>query len=234
MKDDWIPQVPSTIINTKIATKRGKNVFGNRGITSIGSCTLTKVNSAQNRKIIDHILNQRPFREIIKEKYPLQISRLEQSVIDNSPPRKKRAVELCSSRSPKLTSNGFVIPMNSVGSFPLAPPTHEQLRFIEDIAGKLAVQLAIPEDGFELPIFRQFIHTISPHCPIPTTHRLRNVIIPRLYQTAKLEIEISVKSWQSAQISVDTWLDPSRRSVTYASLLRPFSDPKFATMTNSR
>ena len=84
----------------------------------------------------------------------------------------------------------------------------------------------MPEDGFELPIFRQFIHTISPLCPIPTTHRLRNVIIPRLYQTAKSEIEISVKSCQSAQISVDTWLDPSRRSVTYVSLLRPFSDPK--------
>ena len=162
MKDDWIPQVPSTIINTKTATKRGKNVFGNRGITSIGSCTLTKVNSAQNRKIIDHILNQCPFREKIKEKYPLQISRLEQSVIDSPPPRKKRSVELCSSCSPKLTSNRFdeqgstnvVIPMNSVASFPLAPPTHEQLRIIEDIAGKLAVQLAMPEDGFELPIFR--------------------------------------------------------------------------------
>ena len=97
LKDDWIPQVPSTIINTKTATKRGKNVFGNRGITSIGSCTLTKVNSAQNRKIIDHILNQCPFREKIKEKYPLQISRLEQSVIDSPPPRMKRSVELCSS-----------------------------------------------------------------------------------------------------------------------------------------
>ena len=35
LKDDWIPQVPSTIINTKTATKRGRNVFGNRGITSI-------------------------------------------------------------------------------------------------------------------------------------------------------------------------------------------------------
>ena len=130
-------------------------------------------------------------------------------------------MELCSSCSPKFTSNRFdeqgstnvVIPTNSVGSFPLAPPTHKQLRIIEDIAGKLVVQLAMPEDGFELPIFRQFIHTISPHCPIPTTHRLHNVIIPRLYQTAKSEIEISVKSWQSAQISVDTWLDPSRRSV---------------------
>ena len=109
----------------------------------------------------------------------------------------------------------------------MAPPTHEQLRIIEEIAGKLAVQLAMPEDGFELPKFRQFIHTISPHCPIPTTHRLRNVIIPRLYQTAKSEIEISVKSWQSAQNSVDTWLDLLRRSVTYASLLCPFCDPKF-------
>ena len=101
---------------------------------------------------------------------------------------------LTSDRFDEQGSTNVVIPMNSVGSFPLAPPTHEQLRIIEDIAGKLAVQLAMPEDGFELPIFRQFIHTISPLCPIPTTHRLRNVIIPRLYQTAKSEIEISVKS----------------------------------------
>ena len=51
------------------------------------------------------------------------------------------------------------------------------------------------------------------------------MIIPRLSQRDKLEIEDSVKSCKSAQIAVATWLDPSRRSVTYASLLRPFSDP---------
>ena len=59
---------------------------------------------------------------------------------------------------------------------------------------------------------------------MPSAHRLRNAIIPRLYQMAKLEIENSVKNW-SVQIAVDTWIDPSRRSVTYASLLRSFSDP---------
>ena len=42
---------------------------------------------------------------------------------------------------------------------------------------------------------------------------------------AKLQIENSVKNWKSAQIAVDTWVGPSRRSVTYASLLRSFSDP---------
>ena len=51
------------------------------------------------------------------------------------------------------------------------------------------------------------------------------MIIPRLYQRAKLEIEDSIKTWKSGQIAIDTWLDSSRRSVTYASLLRPFSDP---------
>ena len=41
----------------------------------------------------------------------------------------------------------------------------------------------------------------------------------------KLDIQNSVKNWHSAQIVVDTWVDSSRRSVTYASLLRSFSDP---------
>ena len=61
----------------------------------------------------------------------------------------------------------------------------------------------MPKGGFELLIVKKFIHTISLHCLWPSTHRFRSVIIPRLYQTAK---------------SVHTWLDPSRRSVTYASL----------------
>ena len=87
------------------------------------------------------------------------------------------------------------------------------------------MQLSLPEDRFELNIVKQFLTTISPHFPLSSAHLLRNVIIPRLYQRAKLEIEDSVKTWKSAQIAVDTWLDPSRRSVTYASLLRPFSDP---------
>ncbi|KAI6658160.1 hypothetical protein LOD99_11104 [Oopsacas minuta] len=80
----------------------------------------------------------------------------------------------------------------------------------------------MPEDGLELDVVKQFSSTISPHCPMPTAHKLRIVIIPRLYQMAKLEIENSVKNWKSAQIAVDTWIDPSRRSVTYASLLRSF------------
>ena len=115
-------------------------------------------------------------------------------------------------------------PTSNKCEFPSAPPTNEQIRIIEDLAGKFAVQLSMPEDGFELGVVKQFITTISPHCPIPSAHRLRSVIIPRLYQMSKLEIENSVKNWKSAQIAVDTWVDPSRRSVTYASVLRSFSD----------
>ena len=47
----------------------------------------------------------------------------------------------------------------------------------------------MPDDGFELGVVKQFISTISPHCPMLSAHRLRNVIIPRLYQMTELEIE---------------------------------------------
>ena len=84
LKDDWILQPAKNI------KKAGKNMFGTRGITHVGSCTLVKINSAQNLKIIDHLLNVCPFRTKITERYPVQASRLVQSVIESPPPRKKR------------------------------------------------------------------------------------------------------------------------------------------------
>ena len=231
LKDDWAPRNQAT--NTK-SKQRGKNVFGSRGLTHIGTCTLVNINSAHTSKIIDHLLNQCPFKEKLKEKYPLQISRLLQSVIDCPPPRKKRISNnscyqeyqaVSTTELDQHDATKIVVTTSSKCEFPSAPPTNEQTRIIEDLACKFAVQLSMPEDGFELDVDKQFISTISPHCPMPTAHRLRNVIIPRLYQMAKLEVENSVKNWKSAQIAVDTWIDPSRRSVTYASLLRSFSDP---------
>ena len=128
----------------------------------------------------------------------MQVSRLLQFVIDCPPPRKKRlssnnscdkeyqnvsTTELVHHDAPKI-----VVTTSSKCEFPSAPPTNEQVRIIEDLAGKFAVQLSMPEDGFELKVVKQFISTISPHCPIPSAHRLRNVIIPRQYQMAKLDI----------------------------------------------
>ena len=228
LKDEWILQPAKNI------KKAGKNLLGTRGITHVGSCTLVKINSAQNNIIIDHLLNVCPFRTKITERYPVQVSRLVQSVIESPPPRKKRYSDFKTSSCSQIVSSTFlddndtgnVIVSNTiVTNFPSAPPTPEQVKIVEDLAGKLVIQLAMPEDCFELNIVQKFINRISPHCPLPSSHRVRNVIIPRLYQTAKLEIETSEKSWTSAQIAVDTWLDPSRRSVTYAFLLRSFFDP---------
>ena len=231
LKDDWVSQTQAT--NTK-SKQRGKNVFGSRGLTHVGTCTLVNTNSAYTNKIIDHLLNLCPFKEKIKARYSLQVSRLLQSVIDCPVPRKKRLSSniscnedyqvVSTTELDHRDATKIVVTTSNKCEFPSAPPTNEQVRIIEDLAGKFAVQLSMPEDGFELGVVKQFISTISPHCPIPSAHRLRSIIIPRLYQMAELEIENSVKNWKSAQIAVDTWVDPSRRSVTYASLLRSFSD----------
>ena len=117
----------------------------------------------------------------------------------------------------------LVVTTSNKCEFPSAPPTNEQIRIIEDLAGKFVVQLSMPEEGFELGVVKRFIGTISP-LPYTSAHRLRIIIIPRLYQMAKLEIENLVKNWRSAQIAADTWVDPSGRSVTCAPLLRSFSD----------
>ena len=85
LKDDWVSQTQAT--NTKYK-QRGKNVFSSRGLIHIGTCTLVNINSAHTSKIIDYLLNQCPFKEKLKAKYPLQVSRLLQSVIDCPPPRK--------------------------------------------------------------------------------------------------------------------------------------------------
>ena len=142
-------------------------------------------------------------KEKIKENYPLQISRLEQSVIDTPLQERKDLYNLVlhvalSSLQIDLMSKflpNVVVPISTVCSFPSAPPTNEQLRIIEDIAGKLPVQLEMPEDGFEVPIFKQFIHTISP--PL-SNYQLyiyfAMLLYLGLYQTAKSEIETSVKN----------------------------------------
>ena len=44
-------------------------------------------------------------------------------------------------------------------NFPSAPPTPEQVRIVEDLAGKFVVQLAMPEDGFE-NLLTQFLHIV--------------------------------------------------------------------------
>ena len=92
LEDDWVspPILPKSKFLKTSGNTSAKNSFGKRGITHIGVCTLVKVNSAQTRKIIDHLLNQCPFKENLKERYPLQISSLEQSVINSPPPRKNR------------------------------------------------------------------------------------------------------------------------------------------------
>ncbi|KAI6659663.1 hypothetical protein LOD99_14586 [Oopsacas minuta] len=218
-QDDWVSPpslLKSKFLKTSAENTSAKNSFGKRGITHIGVCTLVKANSTQTRKIIDHLLNQCHFKENLKERYPLQISRLEHQEVSST--EFDGHTSICNTFLP-------LQPPNTLGGFPSSPPTDPQVIIIEDLAGKFAVQLSLPEDGFDLNIVKQFLTTISPHCPLPSTHRLRSVIIPRLYQRAKLEIEDSIITWKSAQIAVDTWLDPSRRSVTYASLLRPLFDP---------
>ena len=166
--------------------------------------------------MIDHLLNQCPFKENIKERYPLQISSLQQSVINSPPPRKNGKALLSKSYSQEVSSTQFdgfasvcntvppLQPPNTLLAFPSSPPTDPQVIIIEDLAGKFAVQLALPDDGFELNIVKQFLTTISLHCPLPSPYRLRNVIIPRLYQRAKLEIEDSIKTLKSGQIAINT------------------------------
>ena len=103
LKDDWTPQ--PTAKNIK---KAGKNTLGTRGITHVGSCTLVKVNSAQTNKIINHLLNVCPFRMKINERYPVQVSRLVQSVIGTPPPRKKRYSEYTTTSGSQIVSSTFV------------------------------------------------------------------------------------------------------------------------------
>ena len=177
LEDDWVTphSLPkSKFLKTSAGNTNAKNLFGKRGITHIGVCTLVKANSAQTRKIIDHLLNQCPFKENIKER-PLQISSLEQSVIISPPPRKNRKALLSKSYSQEVSSTEFdgytsicntvppLQPPNTLGGFPSSPPTDPQVIIIEDLAGKFAVQLSLPEDGFELNIVKEFLTTISPH-----------------------------------------------------------------------
>ena len=47
LKNDWVS--PTQAANAK-SEQRGKNVFGSRGLTHIGTCTLVNINSAQTSK----------------------------------------------------------------------------------------------------------------------------------------------------------------------------------------
>ena len=42
----------------------------------------------------------------------------------------------------------IVVTTSNKCEFPSAPPTNEQVKIIEDLAGKFAVQLSMPQDGF--------------------------------------------------------------------------------------
>ena len=54
LKDDWLSRTEAKNTNSK---RRGKNMFGPRGLNHNGSCTLAKTNSVHACKIIDHLLN---------------------------------------------------------------------------------------------------------------------------------------------------------------------------------